>query len=102
MLDLDALVNPAKLPVIRLGGGEHAVRPLTGSAAHRIAAVQSVQDNGEAMLAALLDVVRTSVPTLSPEVVDGLTVEQIAAVVQVARGQVADVEAMLAEQSEKN
>lgn len=102
MLDLDALVNPAKLPVIRLGGGEHVVRPLTGAAAHRIAAVQSVQDNGEAMLAALLDVVRTSVPTLSPEVVDGLTVEQIAAVVQVARGQVADVEAMLAEQSEKN
>lgn len=102
MLDLDALVNPAKLPVVRLGGGEHVVRPLTGAAAHRIAAVQSVQDNGEAMLAALLDVVRASVPTLAPDVVDGLTIEQVAAIVQLARGQVTEVEAMLAEQSAKN
>lgn len=102
MLDLDALVNPAKLPVVKLGGAEHTVRPLTGAAAHRIAAVQSVQDNGEAMLAALLDVVRASVPTLAPEAVAALTIEQVAAVVQLARGQVAEVEAMLTEQSEKN
>lgn len=102
MLDLDALVNPAKLPVVKLGGIEHVVRPLTGAAAHRIAAVQSVQDNGEAMLAALLDVVRTSVPTLPKDVVDGLTIEQVAAIVQLSRGQVAEVEAVIAEQSEKN
>jgi hypothetical protein len=102
MLDLDALVNPAKLPVVKLGGAEHVVRPLTGAAAHRIAAVQSVQDNGEAMLAALLDVVRSSVPTLSAEIVEGLTIEQVAAVVQLSRGAVTEVEALLAEQTEKN
>lgn len=102
MLDLDALVNVAKLPVVRLGGGEHVVRPLTGAAAHRIAAVQSVQDNGEAMLGALLDVVRTSVPTLASDVVDALTIEQVAAIVQLSRGQVTEVETLIAEQSAKN
>lgn len=102
MLDLDALVNPAKLPVVKLNGEAHTVRPLTGAAAHRIAVVQAVEDNGEAMLAALLDVVRSSVPTLDEKAVAGLTIEQVSAVVQLARGQVAEVEALLAEQSAKN
>lgn len=102
MLNLDALSQAAKFPRVQLCGREHAVKPLTGFAAHKIAAVQSVQDNGEAMLAALLDVVRQSVPTLTAAEVDGLTIEQVAAVVQLCRGQVAEVEAQLAESAEKN
>jgi len=102
MLDLDTLVNAAKLPRVRLCGREVAVRPITGEGARKIAAAQGVTDNGEAMLAALLDVVRSSVPELTPEEVAGLVVEQVGAVVRIASGQVADVEAAIAEQAEKN
>jgi hypothetical protein len=102
MLDLDALVNPARLPIVRLFGREVMVKPLTGSAAHRIAMVQSVTDNGESMLGALLEVVKTSCPTLTAEEVAQLSVEQVAAVVQLSRGGVAEVEAMIAERQEKN
>jgi hypothetical protein len=102
MLDLDALVNPAKLPRVRLFGREVAVHPLTGEGARRIAAAQAVTDNGEAMLGALLDVVRASLPSVTAEEVATLTVEQIAAVVTVARGGVDEVERQLAAQAEKN
>jgi hypothetical protein len=54
------------------------------------------------MLAALLDVVRGSCPDLKEKEIERLTVDQIAALVQLSRNQVAEVEAMLAEQSEKN
>lgn len=102
MLDLDALVNPARLPMVRLFGREIAVKPLTGAAAHRIALVQSADDNGGAMLGALLEVAKTSCPQLTAEELSLLSVEQIAAIVQLSRGGVAEVEAMIAERQEKN
>ena len=102
MLDLDALVNPAKLPRVRLCGREVAVGPLTGEGARRIAAAQGVQDNGEAMLGALLDVVKASIPALTNDEVATLTVEQIAAIVTVARGGADEVEKQLASTAEKN
>ena len=39
-IDLDALVNAARLPKVVLYGREMAVHPLTGAAAHRLAVVQ--------------------------------------------------------------
>jgi hypothetical protein len=101
-IDLDALVSESKLPRVRLFGREVAVRPITGEGARKIAAAQGAKDNGEAMLAALLAVVRTSVPELTDAEVDRLVVEQVGAVVQIASGQVTDVEATIAEQAEKN
>lgn len=54
------------------------------------------------MLGALLDVVRLSCPDLKEKEVNALTVDQIAALVQLSRNQVTEVEAMLAERAEKN
>jgi hypothetical protein len=102
MLDLDTLVNTAKLPRVRLCGREVVVRPITGEGARKIAAAQGAKDNGETMLAALLAVVATCVPELTADEINGLVVEQISAVVQIASGQVTAVEASLAEQAEKN
>ncbi len=102
MLDLDALVNPAKLPRVRLCGREVAVGSLTGEGARRIAAAQGVQDNGEAMLGALLDVVKASIPALTDDEVATLTIEQIGAIVTVARGGADEVEKQLASTAEKN
>ena len=93
-INLDELVNPARLPRVKLFGREIVVRPLSGSAAHKVAAVSGAEQNGEAMLGALLDVVRKEVTMLS--------VDQIAAIVQLSRNQVSEVEAMIAERAEKN
>lgn len=101
-LNLDDLVNPARLPRVTLFGREIVVRPLTGASAHRIASLQSVEDNGEAMLGALLDIVRSSCGSLTEDEVKTLSVDQVAALVQLSRGQVVEVEQMLAERSEKN
>lgn len=102
MINLDELVNPARLPRVTLFGREIVVKPLTGAAAHKVAAVAASGDSGEAMLGALLDVVRMSCPDLKAKEVDALTVDQIAALVQLSRNQVAEVEAMIAGQAEKN
>ena len=102
MLDLDTLVDSTKLPRVRLCGREVTVRPITGEGARKVAAAQSVTDNGEAMLSALLAVVRSSVVELTSEEVGALSVEQVGAVVRIASGQVTDVEASIAEQAEKN
>lgn len=101
-INLDDLVNPAKLPRVTLFGREIVVRPLTGAAAHKIAAVQMTGDNAEPMLSALLDVVRSSCPDLKEKEILALSVDQIAALVQLSRNQVAEVEAMLSERSAKN
>lgn len=101
-INLDDLVNPTRLPRVTLFGREIVVRPLTGAAAHKIAAVAAGGDNGEAMLGALLDVVRMSCPDLKEKEVNALSVDQIAALVQLSRNQVSEVEAMLAEQAAKN
>jgi hypothetical protein len=102
LLDLDALTNPNRLPRVKLFGREIVVKPLTGASAHRIASVQSVEDSGESMLGALLDVVRSSCPDLTEKEVAQLSVDQVAALVQLSRGQVAEVESMLEAQAEKN
>ena len=102
MINLDELVNPARLPRVTLFGREIVVRPLTGAAAHKVAALSASPDNAEGMLGALLDVVRFSCPDLKAKEIDALTVDQIAALVQLSRNQIAEVEAMLAERSEKN
>ena len=101
-INLDDLVNPARLPRVTLFGREIVVRPLTGADAHKVATVATNGENGEAMLGALLDVVRMSCPDLKSKEVDALTVDQIAALVQLSRNQIAEVEAMLAERTEKN
>ena len=101
-INLDELVNPSRLPRVTLFGREVVVKPLTGASAHQIASVQSVDDSGVSMLGALLDVVRSSCPDLTDKEVAQLSVDQVAAVVQLSRGQVTEVEAMLAERSEKN
>ncbi len=101
-INLDDLVNPLKLPKVKLFGREIVVKPLTGAAAHKIATVSNGVENAELMLGALLEVVRGSCPDLKEKEVQALTVDQIAALVQLSRNQVAEVEAMLAERSEKN
>ncbi len=67
------------------------------------AGIRFTQDGaGDAMLGALLEVVRSSCPDLTDKEVEALTVDQIAALIQLSRNQVSEVEAMLAERSEKN
>lgn len=102
MINLDELVNPARLPRVTLFGREMTVRPLTGASAHKIAALSTQDSAGDVMLGALLDVVRQSVPELKEKEVNALSVDQVAALVQLSRNQIAEVEAMLAERSEKN
>lgn len=102
LIDLDALTNEARIPRVKLFGREIAVRPLTGAAAHRIAVAQASGDSGQSVLAALLGVVESSCPALTPAEVASLSVEQISAIVQLSRGLVADVEASIAEGEEKN
>ncbi len=101
-INLDDLVNPSRLPRVTLFGRELVVRPLTGAAAHKIAAVSGPEQSNEQMLGALLEVVRTSCPDLTPAEIELLSVDQIAALVQLSRNQVAEVEAMIAGQAEKN
>jgi len=100
LIDLDALVSPDRLPKVRLFGREFVVRPMTGAAAHRIAAVQTDDASGAGMFTVLLETVGRSIPELSKKELDALTVEQVMALVQLTRGQIADVESMLAAQNE--
>lgn len=100
-INLDDLVNPARLPRVTLYGREVVVYPLTGAAAHKVAALQT-QEDGSAMLGALLEVVASSCPDLTPAEVERLSVDQVAALVQLSRGQVTEVEQLLAERAEKN
>lgn len=101
-LDLDALVNTARLPKVRLCGREMTVRPMTGAAAHRVATIQDADPTGAKMLAALLDVVAAVVPDLTADERERLSVDQIAAIIQLSRGQIAEVETLIAERAEKN
>lgn len=102
MIDLDALVNDDKLPRARLCGREVVVRPLTAAMAHRVAVVTAKDTTGAETLTVMLELVRRAVPSLTQEEVEALTVEQIAAVIQLARGQVAEVEKALAVASAGN
>jgi len=102
VIDLDALTNPKRLPVVKLFGRKIVVRPLTGASAHRIAVIQAEDTTGVAMMGALLDVIQVSCPDLSQDELNALSVDQIAALIQLARGQITEVEGMLAERSEKN
>lgn len=97
-IDLDALTAPGRLPRVRLFGREMVVRPMTGAAAHRIAVLQDGNDNPATLLGPLLAALESSVPDLTADERDALTVDQISALLQLARGQVDDVEAMLAAQ----
>lgn len=99
MIDLDALVNEARLPQARVCGREVKVRPLTAAMAHRVAVVTAKDTTGADTLNVMLELVRQAVPSLTDDEVSRLTVEQIGAIVQLARGQVAEVEQALAEQS---
>jgi hypothetical protein len=100
-INLDDLVNPSRLPRVTLFAREVVVYPLTGASAHKVATLQT-NDDGAAMLGALLEVVASACPDLTPEEVARLSVDQVAALVQLSRGQVVEVEAMLAERAEKN
>lgn len=103
LIDLDSLTNPSRLPRVKLFGREVVVHPLSGAAAHRVAAVYAQPDeSGVKMLAALLDIVRTSCPTLTENEVERLSLEQLMAVVQLSRNAVEAVEKMVSEAAEKN
>jgi hypothetical protein len=54
------------------------------------------------MLGVLLEVIGMTVPALTAEERDQLSVDQIAALIQLSRGQIADVETLLADRAEKN
>lgn len=97
-IDLDALTNAARLPRVKLCGRELVVQPLTGAAAHKLAVTQETDTTGAGLLGALLDVMATVVPDLTAAEREALSVEQITAVLQLARGQVAEVEAQVAAQ----
>jgi hypothetical protein len=99
VIDLDALTATDRLPKVRLFGRELTVRPLTGSAAHRLAVMQDQDSNPVALLGPLLETLASSVPDLTPAERDALTVDQIAALLQLARGQVSEVETMLEAQA---
>lgn len=101
-IDLDALTSAARLPKVRLFGREMTVQPLTGAMAHRMATIQDADANGSAMFAAILASVGTLLPELTAEERDRLTVDQITAVVQISRGQIADVEQQIADAAKKN
>lgn len=101
MLDLDALINTSRLPRVKLAGREVVVYPLTGAAAHRIALVQEADASGAAMLGALLEILGPLVPDLTKGERERLSVEQIAAIIQLSRGQIAEVEQMIAAQAAK-
>lgn len=101
MIDLDALVNTSRLPRVKLAGREVVVFPLTGSAAHRIATVQDADPTGAAMLGALLEVIGPLVPDLTKSERERLSVEQIAAIIHLSRGQIGEVEQMIAAQVAK-
>lgn len=98
VIDLDALTAPDRLPTVRLFGREITVYPLTGALAHKIATVQDTMGedaSGGKMLGELLEVLGGCVPALTAEERQRLTVDQIAALLQLSRGQVAEVEAMI-------
>jgi hypothetical protein len=100
LIDLDALTASDRLPKVRLFGREMTVRPLTGAAAHKIATLQDIDNsNATALLGPMLEVLAGCVPDLTAAEIDQLTVDQIAALLQLSRGQVAEVEEMLAEQA---
>lgn len=105
-IDLDALVNADRLPKVRLFGREMTVHPLSGAAAHRIAITQDKDETGAGMLGALIDVMAVVLPDVTKAERERLSVEQLTAVLQLARGQVAEVEAQVAAQladgTEKN
>lgn len=97
VIDLDALTSPDRLPKVRLFGREVTVYPLTGALAHKIAVAQDTagEDAAGAMLGQLLEALGGCVPDLTPAELDRLTVDQMAALLQLSRGQVSEVEAML-------
>lgn len=95
MIDLDALTNETRFPRARLCGRVVAVRPITAAMAHRVAVVTHKDQSGAETLAVMLDLVRQSVPSLTAEEMDTLSVEQLSAIIQLARGAVEEVEATL-------
>ncbi len=97
-IDLDALVSEERLPKVKLYGRELVVRPMTGAVAHRIASVQADDANSSGMFTVLLEVVGRAIPELTKKELEGLSVEQVMALVQLTRGQIADVEQMIAQQ----
>lgn len=102
MIDLDALTNPARLPKVKLFGREMRVHPLTGAAAHKIAVIQQDDPSGAAMLAGMIEVMAIILPDTTADERARLTVDQLLAVLQLARGQVAEVEQQLADAAAKN
>lgn len=103
IIDLDSLVNPSRLPRVKLFGREIVVHPLSGTSAHRVASVYGTKDeSGALLLEALLEVVRSSCPDLTEDEVRRLSLEQLTAVVQLSRNSVEEVEAMIAKAAEKN
>lgn len=102
MIDLDALTNAARLPKVRLFGREMTVQPLTGAAAHQIAVIQQEDTTGVGMIAGMIAAMARIVPDLTADERERLTVDQLAALLQLSRGQIGDVEQQIADAAAKN
>jgi hypothetical protein len=96
VVDIDALVNPARVPQAKVAGRMIPVLPLTGRAAHRVAISQQSGSDADAM-GALLDAVRASCPALTEAELDALSIDQVVALVALARDGMDAVDRMLEE-----
>lgn len=92
VVDVDALVNPARYAKVKLFGRELPIRPLSAVEVLALAEVGEIQD-----AAGLRAVVRIAAAVLegqvSPDEMDRMTPEQVGAIIGVARAQIGAVEA---------
>lgn len=95
VVNLDRLVTVAGR--IMLGNAEHDVRPLDGAGYHVLSQLRAAQDVDPATvdvkeqleyLQTAYALVRRLVPSLPSEVVDTLNDKQVAAILQIATGQI--------------
>lgn len=96
--DLDALTNPERSAGVSVGGVVYPVGGLRHADAHRIAVAVEGESPSE-VTAAMMDAARHAVPAMPPEVFETLTIQQVSAIVGIARDGADAVEAMLAERA---
>ena len=101
LYDLDALASPARAPKVRLFGREIPILGLSGADAYAIAVAEQNGDEVELARVAL-GVVERVTPDLTPEERARLNLDQIAAVLSLARGMASAVDRALAERQQGN
>lgn len=96
VVDLDALSSPDRQGGVSVGGVTYPVRPLSHTAAHRIA-VAHEGDVASAIVASMRDGARESVPSMPDDVFAALSMEQVISIVAISRGGADAVEELIAE-----